>query len=204
MEPATNRPIASIRIEATSSEYRRLLAWARRWPERRWAVECATGRAASRAVAACPWRELVDVHASATARVRQVPREGGRKNDAIDAAGCRDHRRTAGRSVPGDGRGPHHGACSVFERRVNLAQARVRTINQLHAVLRDPLPGGAPLQLTASTAAALLRRIRPTGPVEVVREQLAKDLVAELRAVEAQLATNARSCARISRLAAAC
>jgi len=43
VERATNRPIASIRIEASLPEYRQLLAWARRWPERRWAVEGATG-----------------------------------------------------------------------------------------------------------------------------------------------------------------
>lgn len=40
---ATNRPIASIRIEAGLPEYRRLPAWATRWRERRWAVEGATG-----------------------------------------------------------------------------------------------------------------------------------------------------------------
>lgn len=47
------------------------------------------------------------------------------------------------------------------ERRVNLAQARVRTVNQLHAVLRDLLPGGAPPQLSADQAAMLLRTVRP-------------------------------------------
>ncbi|MGY2093604.1 IS110 family transposase, partial [Nocardia gipuzkoensis] len=31
--------LGSIRIEATLAEYRRLAAWARRWPQRRWAVE---------------------------------------------------------------------------------------------------------------------------------------------------------------------
>ena len=77
------------------------------------------------------------------------------------------------------------------ERRVNLAQARVRTANQLHALLRDLIPGGAPLQSTAGQAAALLRRVRPAGPVESVRKQLAGDLVAELRALDARVAHNA-------------
>lgn len=31
------------------------------------------------------------------------------------------------------------------ERRVNLAQSRVCAANQLHALLRDLLPGGAPV-----------------------------------------------------------
>lgn len=43
--------------------------------------------------------------------------------------------------------------------RVNLAQTRVRTANQLHA-LRDLIPGGAPLQLSAAQAAAPQRWVR--------------------------------------------
>ena len=37
VEPESNREVASMRIEATLREYRRLLTWAGRWPERRWA-----------------------------------------------------------------------------------------------------------------------------------------------------------------------
>ncbi|MEV3965499.1 hypothetical protein AB0M34_32250 [Nocardia sp. NPDC050193] len=43
VDPATNADLGSIRIEATLVEYRRLIAWARRWPQRRWAVENADG-----------------------------------------------------------------------------------------------------------------------------------------------------------------
>ncbi|UUU36732.1 IS110 family transposase [Streptomyces sp. CA-210063] len=43
VDPTANRPISTIRIEATLGDYRRLLAWARKWPERRWAVEGADG-----------------------------------------------------------------------------------------------------------------------------------------------------------------
>lgn len=46
------------------------------------------------------------------------------------------------------------------ERRVNLTQARVRVVNQLHALLRDLLPGGGPGQMSADQAAALLRTVR--------------------------------------------
>ncbi|HYJ55872.1 MAG TPA: IS110 family transposase, partial [Mycobacterium sp.] len=41
--PDTNHEAASIRIDATLGEYRRLLTWARQWPQRRWAVENAEG-----------------------------------------------------------------------------------------------------------------------------------------------------------------
>jgi hypothetical protein len=37
--PDANHAVASIRIDATLSEHRRMLTWARQWPQRRWAVE---------------------------------------------------------------------------------------------------------------------------------------------------------------------
>jgi hypothetical protein len=62
------------------------------------------------------------------------------------------------------------------ERRVNLTQARVRVVNQLHALLRDMLPGGEPLQLSTTDAASTLRAVRPVWPVEQARKELAKEL----------------------------
>ncbi|MDX3129918.1 transposase [Streptomyces europaeiscabiei] len=79
------------------------------------------------------------------------------------------------------------------ERRVTLAQARVRTVNQLPALMRDLLPGGAPAQLSADQAATLLRAVRPAGDVEKVRTDLARDLVAEIRTLDKRLTEN-RAC----------
>ncbi|MGD3110829.1 IS110 family transposase [Streptomyces sp. YGL11-2] len=96
----------------------------------------------------------MDVPASATSRVRQLAHGGGRKNDRIDAAAV------ATTHIHGDGRevnvDDHTTALALLDERcVNLAQARVRTVKQLRAVLRDLLPGGAPPQLSADQAAAL-------------------------------------------------
>ncbi len=74
------------------------------------------------------------------------------------------------------------------ERRANLAAQRVRVANQLHAVLRDLVPGGAALAITAKSAATMLRSVRPATPSERVRKELAQDLVRDLRAVDASLA----------------
>ena len=194
VDPATNRPISTIRIDASLSEYRRLLAWAGQWPERRWAVEGAGGL--GRGVA--QWllargQDVVDVHASDTARVRQLSRGGGRKNDAIDAAAAATVAAAQGGARPVTGEDHTTVLALLDERRVNLSQARVRAANQLHALLRDLLPGGAPLQLGANQASSLLRRVRPAGPVETVRKNLARDLVAELRALDARLAENAEA-----------
>nr|WP_275116300.1 transposase [Streptomyces sp. SceaMP-e96] len=133
-------------MEATLREYRSLLSWARKWPERRWAVEGATGLGWHLA----QWlvargESVVDVHASATARIRQLSKGGGRKNDSIDAAAAA----TIG-AMQGDVRAvAAEDDTTVLalldERRGNLAQCRVRAANQLHALLRDLVPGGAPL-----------------------------------------------------------
>jgi transposase len=182
--------VSSLRIEASLAEYRRLLAWARRWPQRTWVVENANGLGRHLAQWLIVRGETVDVPASATSRVRRLTRGGGRKNDRIDAAAA------ATAYVHGDGREvvaeDHTTALALLdERRVNLAQAWVRTVNQLHALLRDLLPGGAPAQLSADQAAALLRTVRPVGDVEQVRKELARDLVAEIRTLDKRLAENA-------------
>ena len=74
------------------------------------------------------------------------------------------------------------------ERRANLAAQRVRITNQLHALLRDLVPGGAPVALQARTASAMLRTVRPVTVTERVRKELAQDLVGDLRATNTSLA----------------
>jgi hypothetical protein len=75
------------------------------------------------------------------------------------------------------------------ERRDNMVTQRTRLINQLHALLRDLLPGGAPTALTAVDASRLLTGVRPAGPVEAARKHLARDLVAEIRDTDQRLKT---------------
>lgn len=69
----------------------------------------------------------------------------------------------------------------------SFSDRRTRRVNQLHAVLRDLLPGGARRNLTATAAAQILARVRPAGPVEAARKQLARDLVAEIRDADQRL-----------------
>ena len=94
----------------------------------------------------------------------------------------------------------HADALAVLdERRVNLAQSRVRAVNQLHALLRALLAGGAPRDLSAATAAAAAAPVRPSGAVERARKAVARDLVAEIRSLDTQLKANARAIARAGR-----
>ena len=196
VEPGTNTEVASIRIDATLREYRRMLTWAARWPQRRWAIENAEGLGRHLA----SWllargEHVVDVPSTATARVRQLSRGGGRKNDRIDAAAAACVAALQGDARPLAAEGIADALAVLDERRVNLAQARVRAVNQLHALLRALLAGGAPTDLSAANAAALLRSVRPSGEVERVRKAVAGDLVAEIRSLDARLKASAKAIA---------
>ena len=198
VEPGTHHEVASIRFDASLREYRRVLAWAKRWPQRRWAVENAEGLGRH----LTSWllargEDVVDVPTTATARVRQLSRGGGRKNDRIDAAAAACVAALQGDARPLEPEGNADAIAVLDERRVNLAQSRVRAVNQLHALLRALVAGGAPRDLSATAAAALLRTVRPQGPVEQARKAVAKDLVAEIRSLDTQLKANTSTIAQL-------
>lgn len=191
VDPTTNADLGSVRIEATLVEYRRLIGWAKRWPQRRWAVENADGlgRHLTRWLIA-RGETVLDVPTTATARVRELSRGGRRKNDRIDAAAaaCVAALQGEGRPVVPD---EHSDALRMLdERRNNLSASRTRTVNQLHALLRELLAGGAPTGLSANTAAAALRGFRPRTLSDRVRVGLCKDLIADIRRLDRQLAAN--------------
>ncbi|UGT69596.1 IS110 family transposase [Nocardia gipuzkoensis] len=191
VDPSTNIDLGSVRIEATLAEYRRLIAWARRWPQRRWAVENADGlgRHLARWLIA-RGETVLDMPTTATARVRELSRGGRRKNDRIDAAAaaCVAALQGEGRPVVPD---EHSDALRMLdERRNNLSTSRTRTVNQLHALLRELLAGGAPTGLSANTAAAALRGLRAQTLSDRVRVSLCKDLIADIRRLDRQLTTN--------------
>lgn len=198
VEPGTNQQVASVRIEASLAEYQRLLTWATCWPQRRWAVENAEGLGRHLA----SWllargEQVVDVPSSATARVRQLSRGGGRKNDRIDAAAAACVAAGQGDARPVEPEGTTEALAVLDERRVNLAQSRVRVVNQLHALLRALLAGGAPRDLSATTAATLLTSVHPSGAAERARTAVAGDLVAELQSLDARLKANSAAIAEL-------
>src|SRR3954449_5292129 len=71
-------------------------------------------------------------------------RGGGRKNDRIDAAAAACVAALQGDARPLEPEGHADAIALLDERRVNLAQSRVRVVNQLHALLRALVAGGAP------------------------------------------------------------
>jgi transposase len=191
LDPATNSDVGSLRIEASLAEYRRLIVWAKAWPDRTWAIENADGLGHHLALWLLARGEVVlDIPTTATARVRELSRGGRRKNDRIDAAAAS----VAALQSDAHQVYPETTADSLallYEHRVNLSHSRTRAVNQLHALLRELLAGGVPTALTAASAADALRGLRPrTGP-DRVRVELAKELIADIRRFDEQLKANA-------------
>jgi transposase len=188
LEPGTHRVLASVEIDAALGGYRRLLRWASSFPERRWAVENARGLGRHLTQWLLARGEAVhDVPATATARVRELSRGGRRKNDVIDAAAAASVALLAGESNTVAAEDITTVLGLLDERRANLVAQRTRSAHQLHALLRDLVPGGASTDLTAAAAAKVLTGVRPAGPVETARKALARDIVAEIRDLDARI-----------------
>jgi transposase len=188
VEPGSNKVLASMRIAASLAGYRQVLKWGTRFDERRWAVENARGLGRHLAQWLVARGEVVeDVPSTATARVRELSRGGRRKNDVIDASAAASVAALCGDASPVVAEDLTAVLALLDERRGNVTTQRTRLVNQLHAVMRDLVPGGAPTDLGATTASRLLTAVRPVGPVEAARKQLARELVAELRDADQRL-----------------
>ena len=188
VDPATNRQLAAVEVEASLAGYRRLLRWASGFSERRWAVENARGLGRHLAQWLVARGEAVDdVPSTATARVRELSRGGRRKNDVIDPAAAASVAALQGDANPVVAEDLTTVLALLDERRNNVITQRTRLVNQLHAPLRNRVPGGAPTDLSVVTASRLLSGVRPAGPVEAARKQLARDLIVEIRDADQRL-----------------
>ena len=193
--------VASVRVQASRRQVDRLLAFAAPWPERVWAVEGAqgVGRMLAQQLVARGER-VVDVPPSLSTRVRVLSGRSGRKTDAHDARAVA----VAALRQPGlavvRAEDPSRGLRLLSDRRAQLVAARTQAVTRLHALLAELVEGGAPQSLSAERATAILRRIRPASDVDIIRKELARDLLEDLRRLDAKLAANS---ARIAEAVAA-
>ncbi|MFT7649939.1 MAG: transposase [Candidatus Poriferisodalaceae bacterium] len=188
VDPATNTAVSSLPVEASLAGYRKLMRWASQFTDRRWAVENARGLGRHLAQWLVARDEgVVDVACTATARVRELSRGGGRKNDVIDAAAAASVAALHGDAVVVYVEDDTTVFAMLEERRSSVSAQRVRVVNRLHALFRDLIPGGAPVALTAALALTLLRSVRPSGSVGRARKDLAQDMVRELRLIDVSL-----------------
>jgi transposase len=187
----SGRPLGHRRLVVNAGTLNQLMAWAAGWPTRRFAIEGAygLGRPIAQQLAAAGERVL-DVPATLAVRARLLSTGGGRKTDTADAVSVAQaalHNPML-RVVAAEDQTTI--LRLLAERRDDLAGERTRILNRLHGLLRDLVPGGAPTDLTAAKAAALLRRVRPVTATAACRRQLARELLGDLRRVDARLADN--------------
>jgi transposase len=178
-----------LRIPATLDGYQALRQWAGRWPQRCWAVEGAhgIGRALAQRLVGDSER-VVDVPAKLAARVRVLSVGHGRKSDPDDAVSVAVAARS-GLQLRLVGVEDQAVVLHLLtKRREDLVAARTQTINRLHRLLMDLVPGGARRNLTAKRAAALLTEVTPAGAPAVTRHELAADLIADVRQLERRIA----------------
>jgi transposase len=183
-------PLATLRTPVSRQGYRQLRRFAAHWPDAVWAIEGATGLGAPLAT----WLsgdgiEAVDVPAKLATRVRMLSTGHGRKNDDADAVSVG----IAALTAPGLRSAAVEDAIitlrALVEHRDDIVRTRTQTVNRLHVLLTGLLPGGAPRQLDADTAARLLSTVRPraTGPATLRR--LAAELIGEVRHLDRRIAT---------------
>ena len=185
-----SRLLDQLRLPASRQAATQLLAWAQQWPQRCWAVEGANGLGRGIAqLLVAGGEQVLDVPAKLAARARLLGTSSARKTDLADAcsvaAAALHHRRL--RPVALEGHAVVFRLLS--DRRDDLVAERTRILSRLHVLLADLHPGGANRELSASRAAALLRRVRPITVVDVERKRIARELLADVRRLDRQIKT---------------
>ncbi|WP_256796462.1 IS110 family transposase [Terrabacter sp. Ter38] len=175
------------RFDTDRVGYDAMLAVARAFPERVWAVEGCNGigrHVAIRLLA--DGEQVIDVPPKLSARVRMFATGQGRKTDATDAhsialvgvrmAGLRpvvDDEQLAVLRV-------------LADRRRALGEDHTRMTSQLHHLLLELIPGGAKKDLSAAQAKKLLATVRPRDVAGKARRRVAAELVADLERIYAR------------------
>jgi transposase len=185
---ADEAPLGQVRVRASAAQAQRLLAWAQAWPERTWAVEGAGGLGhllAQELVAA--GERVLDVQPKLAARVRLLAAGAVNKNDPNDArsAAVAALRSPSCLPVRPD---DHAAVLKIWAKRYrDLSRARNQVACRLHAALCDLVPGGLSTEIYADQAEQILAGAGPCGAVQQARAELAAELVADLRRVDALL-----------------
>src|SRR5690348_4519070 len=181
-------PLGELRVRASAAQAQRLLAWAKSWPERTWAVEGAAGLGhllAQQLVAA--GERVLDVQPKLAARVRLLATGAVNKNDPNDARSVAIAALRSPSCLPV--RPDDHAAVLKIwaKRHRDLSRARTQVACRLHAVLCELVPGGVSKEICAAQAAVIVDEAEPGGAVHQARLELAAEFTADLRRIDAQL-----------------
>jgi transposase len=189
VDEAKGEPLERAAFPQDRAGLRSLERWARRFPERRWAVENAGGLGRHLAVRlAASGESVVDVPPKLSARVRMLSTGNARKSDELDALSTALAASRNGRLAQVDPEASSEVLRLLSERREDLVAERTRALNRLHALLRDLLPGGVAGKLSADRAARILRGIRPKGTSPRLRRRLASEVLRDVRTLDRKIA----------------
>src|SRR5215212_5105563 len=143
VDEATGELVEGATFPQNRAGLRSLQRWAKRFGERRWAVENAGGLGRHVAVRLAAAGEcVVDVPPKLSARVRVLSSGNARKNDGVDALATALAASRSDRLAQVDPEAASEVLRLLSERREDLVAERTRALNRLHALLRDLLPGG--------------------------------------------------------------
>jgi transposase len=180
--------LGEFKTPASKSQLRLLRDWADGFDQREWAVESANGLGylvARQLVAA--GETVVDVSPVLASRVRVLGSGRSQKNDPNDARAvaiaamrsdrvarvrCDDHARVLRLLV---------------KRHRDMAQLRATHCVRLHAMLAELAPGGIGTTITVVKANSLLNEVEPGGEVVRYRVLIARELVADIAALDTTL-----------------
>lgn len=168
--------------------YRQMLALGRKHAGRVWAIEGSYGvgrHLAQRLVA--DGESVLDVPAKLSAQVRLFATGHGRKTDAVDAhsIAIAALRATGLREVGTDD--ITVAIRLLVDRRDALGRTRTETINRVHRLLLELVPGGAKKALSTTQARTLLATVRPRDLAGRTRRQIASELITELVAIDKKI-----------------
>jgi transposase len=180
--------LAQLSIRATRTQTQRLLAWAEPFERRTWAIEGADGLGyllSQQLVAA--GERVVNVPATLAARTRVLGSTKSNKTDPNDArsVALTALRHDDLREVQAVG---HSEVLRLLAKRnIDIGDRRTQVVCRMHALLVELAPGGIAKEINASDVDGFLARLSPTSPVEQIRFDLAVELLAEIRSLDAQL-----------------
>jgi transposase len=189
LDEATGELLERASFPQDRAGLRCLERWAKRFPQRRWAVENAGGLGRHLAVRlAGSGESVVDVPPRLSARVRVLSSGNARKNDELDALAAALAASRNERLAAVDPEAASEALRLLSERREDLVAERTRALNRLHGLLRDLLPGGVAGKLSAPRAASILRGIRPQGASARLRRRLASEVLRDVRTLDRKIA----------------
>jgi transposase len=165
LDEATGELLERAGFAQNRAGLRSLERWAKRFPERRWAVENAGGLGRHLAGRlAGSGESVVDVPPKLSARVRLLSSGDTRKNDELDALATALAASRNERLASVDPESASEAMRLLSERREDLVAERTRALNRLHALLRDLLPGGVAGKLSVTPPGASCEAFGPRAP----------------------------------------